>query len=206
MGVFDVPAGLLIEEIAKDFKAQGIKQPLWAKFVKTGMSKERVPDNREWFYSRMGSILYRIMKDGPVGTGGLRTYYGGRKNRGCKKEHFYKAGGKIIRVCLQNLEKQGLIEKHKKGRVVSAKGQSYLAKKAKETAALVVENNKRKDEIKAEKAQKRKEKETEEAKRVEEDLRKIDSKQKGKGKPGEEKAKGKHEHKGKEGKQAVTAG
>jgi DNA-binding PadR family transcriptional regulator len=52
--------------------------------------------------------------------------------RGVKPQKFRKASGKIIRNCLQALEKDGLIKKLKKGRVISPKGEAYLTKKAKE--------------------------------------------------------------------------
>ena len=202
MGIFDVPAGRLIEEIAADFKRQGIKQPNWVLFVKTGVSKERAPDNRDWFFCRMASILYRTMKDGPVGAGSLRTYYGSRKNRGCKKEHFYRASGKIIRVCLQLLEKQGLVEKQKKGRGITAKGQSYLAQKAKEVAVLVKGEAEKKSIAKAEKHKVAvAEAAVADSKRVEEELRKLDKKGGERGKDG----KGKERHEKKEKQEASGA-
>ncbi len=132
MSVYDVPANELIEAVAEDLEKKfKVKQPEWVIFVKTSSSKERAPIQKNWYYLRMASILYRIYKDGPVGVSRLRTYYGSKKNRGVKKEHFRKAGGKIIRTCLQELEKLGFVEKKgKAGRVVTAKGQSYMDKKA----------------------------------------------------------------------------
>ena len=170
MGVFDVPASALIKVIAADLKKQGLKQPEWIMFVKTGSHRERAPDSPEWFYERAASILYRIYKEGPLGTGSLRSYYGGKKRRGVKKAHFRKAGGKIIRVCLQELEKQGLIKKDKKGRIITGKGQSYLNKLAKETSAFTKQDETKKIAAKVEK-EKHSEK-TAEEKQVEEELRK----------------------------------
>jgi len=44
-----------------------------------------------------------------------------------------RAGGKIVRTCLQQLEKAGLVKNVKgKGRVVTPKGQSLLEKTATE--------------------------------------------------------------------------
>jgi small subunit ribosomal protein S19e len=71
--------------------------------------------------------LYRVFKDGPVGTESLRTYYGGRKSRGSKPHRHYKAGGKIIRMALQQLEKSKLIATSKTGgRMITPAGQKYL--------------------------------------------------------------------------------
>ena len=77
MSVFDVPAGDLIEAIAKDMEKKfKIEQPEFALFVKTGCSRERAPQQKNWYYMRLASLLYRVFKEGPVGVGSLRTYYG----------------------------------------------------------------------------------------------------------------------------------
>lgn len=138
MGIFDVPAGVLIGEIAKELKGR-VEKPAWTDWVKTGMSRERSPQNPDWFFVRMASVLYRVYADGPLGTESLKTYYGGRRRRGLKTEHFRKASGKIIRTCLQNLEKEGLIKKVEKGkgRTITGKGEKYLVAKAKEVAEIL---------------------------------------------------------------------
>ncbi len=130
--VYDVPADALIERVAKRLEEiPEIQMPQWAKFVKTGAHKERVPEQPNWWYIRAASILRRVYIDGPVGVARLRTYYGGRKNRGAKPEHHVDASGKIIRTILQQLEKAGLVEKDgQNGRKISKKGQSLLDKEA----------------------------------------------------------------------------
>jgi len=113
-------------------KIEEIKPPDWAMFVKTGVHKQLPPQQEDWWYIRTASILRRIYLDGPVGIERLRTFYGGRKDRGHKPERFKKAGGSIIRKCLQQLEGAGLVEKSKdskrKGRVISEKGKTFLKK------------------------------------------------------------------------------
>lgn len=182
MAVFDVNTGELIKEIASDLKAQGIKMPGWATFAKTGSHKERAPDNPEWFLDRMASILYRIYKDGPVGTEALRAYYGGKKRRGTKRPHKRKASGKIIRVCLQTLEKQGLIKKSKKGRLITGKGQSYLNRHAKKTKQATKAGTQ-------EARPKKHEEKTADEKKVEEELKKQEMAEKQKEKAKEEEKK-----------------
>ena len=144
MGVFDVNATKLIYVVAEEFKKNGFKQPEWVDFVKTGMSRERAPKRRDWYFVRMASILYRLHKEGSLGTGSLRTYYGGRKNRGTQMHHFYRASGKIIRTCLQELEKQGLVKKAAKGRAITGKGQKILNEKSKIVEKLIEEEEKQK--------------------------------------------------------------
>ena len=82
--VFDVPAELLINTVADEFRDNNDKivAPEWTKLVKTGVHKERKPENIDWWYVRCASILRRVYIDGPVGVRSLRTFYGGKKDRG----------------------------------------------------------------------------------------------------------------------------
>ena len=52
--VFDVPAELLINTVADEFKDNNDKivAPEWTKLVKTGVHKERKPENIDWWYVR----------------------------------------------------------------------------------------------------------------------------------------------------------
>jgi small subunit ribosomal protein S19e len=134
MGIYDVPAADLISNMSEELK-KTIEKPAWADYVKTSVGRERAPDNRDWLYVRMASVLYRIYRDGPRGVGSLRSYYGGRKRKGVRKTHHVKASGKVLRFCMQSLEKEGLLEKAKKGRKISPKGQSLLEKSSKSVKA-----------------------------------------------------------------------
>jgi len=123
----------LIHKTADELKKHKLVHPTeWSRFVKTGMHKERFPDNADWWYHRSAAILRAIAKLGPIGTEKLRTKYGGLKGRGHKPEHFYKASGSIIRKILQQLEKSELIKSTQKGahkgRVLTPKGTSLVDK------------------------------------------------------------------------------
>lgn len=143
MSVFDVPTSELISSIAEDLEKRfKVKQPEFTLFVKTAQSRERAPQQKNWYYLRLGSLLYRVFKEGPLGVNSLRTYYGSKKNRGRKKPKFRKAGGKIIRYGLQQLEELGFIKKEKEGRVITPKGQSYLTKKANELRGKLISEGK----------------------------------------------------------------
>lgn len=127
VSIFDVPPNELIEEVAKELKkSSNIVPPKWSKFVKTGPHKERPPEQEDWWYIRAAALLFTISKHSPVGVERLRTKYGGRENRGHKPEHFKKASGQIIRTILQQLEKDNLISKNSKGRVIAPEGQKLL--------------------------------------------------------------------------------
>ena len=131
--MYDVDPQELISKAAEELKKiPEMKAPLWAAFVKTGMHKERPPVNEDWWYFRGASVLRSIYRFGPVGVSKLRTKYGGKKNRGVKKEHFYKGSGSILRKALQQLEKAGLVKFAEKGvhkgRVITPKGKTFLDK------------------------------------------------------------------------------
>lgn len=168
MNPFEVPADELIKAIAADLKENfKVEQPAFAMFVKTACSRDRVPQQKDWYYTRLASLLYRVFKEGTVGVGSLRTYYGGRKNRGRRKHKFKRAGGKIIRFGLQQLEQLGFIQKGKKGRMLTKQGQAYLSKKAAEVKKKLEEKEKlmQEEAKKPEKVKETKEpKETAEAK------------------------------------------
>ena len=131
--IHDVNTNELIEKAAEVLKkSENINLPEWAMFVKTGVSKERPPEDPDWWYQRSAAILRKIYLLGPIGVNKLRTKFGSKKDRGSKPERFYKASGKIIRLILQQLEKEGLIKYDEKGvhkgRVITPKGKSFLDK------------------------------------------------------------------------------
>ena len=119
---------MLVKAVAERLKEK-LQEPEWALFVKTGVSRERPPQQKDWWWMRAASILRKVNENGPIGTQRLRTYYGGRKRHTHAPAHFKKSGGKVIRTMLADLEKQGLIEKTnrpKKGRIVTREGRRLL--------------------------------------------------------------------------------
>jgi small subunit ribosomal protein S19e len=134
----DVPTQKLIEKLSEELKKnENIKPPDWSKYVKTGVSEERPPLQKDWWFLRSAAILRKIYLNGPVGVQRLRTAFGGRRKmtHGKKIAHHRKAGGKIIRLILQQLEKSDYIkkvDKPRKGRIVTSRGQGLLNKVAKE--------------------------------------------------------------------------
>lgn len=133
--VYDAEPMKLIDKAA-DKLAGIIKMPEWAKYVKTGTSKQRPPEDQNWWYKRAAAILRTIYIRGPIGTNKLRVKYGSKKHRGSRPEEFRKASGKVIRHLLQQLELSGLVNQTEKsvhkGRAITASGKSFLDKIAKE--------------------------------------------------------------------------
>lgn len=133
MGFRDVPRQELVERTAKALeKVEAVSPPSWAKFVKTGHHKERPPTRNDWWRVRAASVLAKLADHSPVGVQKLRTWYGGKKNRGVKPERFYKASGNILRKILQQLEKAGFAKKVekglRKGRAITPQGLGFLDK------------------------------------------------------------------------------
>ena len=131
--MYDVDAQELFVKRAVELKKiPEIKAPSWAGFAKTGAHKERPPVDSDWWYIRTASVLRTVYRLGPVGVSKLRAKYGGKKNRGHKKEHFYKGSGNILRKALQQLEKAGFLKFAEKGahkgRIATPKGKSFLDK------------------------------------------------------------------------------
>lgn len=128
VSVKDVPVDEFLKRL-KDYIKKNVPEvqmPEWAKYVKTGPSKQRPPDDPEWWYMRAASLLRKLYIYGPIGVSRLRSFYGGRKDRGVKPEHHMDGGGSNIRKILQQLEAAGLVEKSRRGRVLSREGRSLL--------------------------------------------------------------------------------
>ena len=128
--VKDVPAESFITSYAKHLKTQGkLEVPSWAHLVKTSIAKELAPTDADWFYTRAAAIARRVYVNPNVGVGALKKIFGTQKRNGGRRNHFCEASGKINRICLQQLEKLGLLEASKNtrgGRVVSSKGRQEM--------------------------------------------------------------------------------
>ena len=116
-------------------KIPEFKEPEWAQFVKSGVSKERPIEDPDFWHKRAASILRNIYKKGSVGVNRLRTKYGSKKDRGMQPEKFKKSSGKIIRVILQQADAAGFTEiqkpikgvrSKKPGRILTEKGKKFL--------------------------------------------------------------------------------
>ena len=119
---------ILLAEAIK--KSGDFEKPEWVDLVKTGPSKMRPNTDPDFWYKRAASILRQIYIMKVVGVQRLRSRYGSRKKRGMPPAELRRAGGKIIRLILQQAESAGLIEKVKTtkraGRQLTVKGKEFL--------------------------------------------------------------------------------
>lgn len=131
--VFDVPADDLILKLSDQLKKdKKINPPEWASYVKTGPHVEKIPQNKDWWYTRCASLVRKVYLHGPIGISDLKSYYGGRKRIGYNLDHHKDAGGAIIRNALQQLEASGYVEKKSKGRSISSEGMKRVDRLATE--------------------------------------------------------------------------
>lgn len=141
--VFDVPATELISKLSDQLKKdKKINPPEWASFVKTGTHVEKIPQNKDWWYTRCASLVRKVYLHGPIGISDLKSYYGGRKRIGYNLDHHKDAGGAIIRKALQQLEASGYIEKRTEGRIISNDGMKRVDRLATEIFKEASKDNK----------------------------------------------------------------
>jgi small subunit ribosomal protein S19e len=130
--VYAMPANEYNAKLAQVLKEmEEFNAPEWSFFVKTGISKVRPPQEKDFWHKRAAGILRQAYVRKIVGVNRLRTKYGSKKNRGFKPERFKRSGGKIIRVILQQGEAAGFLEKYNEpgkraGRRLTDKGRAFL--------------------------------------------------------------------------------
>ncbi len=130
--IFEVKGDVLVKRVAEKLKEQNIPRPIYVDYVKTSPSKERIPQDKDFWYMRCASILRQVYINGPVGVSRLRTRYGSNKAHTVTKHHHRRAGGSLIKDAFDALEKNNYIKKTKKGRVIAPAGKSLLDKTSNE--------------------------------------------------------------------------
>ncbi len=126
--VYEVDASELVRATAAKLKGVIKQQPGYMYYVKSGASKERPPQDPDFWYVRSASLLRYIYTSGPVGVSRLKAKYGSRKEHEVHRKHHVDAGGSIITDSLNALEQASLVKKTKKGREITPKGRSFLDK------------------------------------------------------------------------------
>ncbi|MBD3187247.1 30S ribosomal protein S19e [Candidatus Bathyarchaeota archaeon] len=133
--VFTVDPAELIESLAEKLKTYSeINPPLESKYWKTSCAKEFPPEDSELFwFIRSASLLRKLAIKQNLGVRRLRKIYSSNQKKGHNPSHSRPAAGKIIRRCLQQLEKAGLVNTIEGiGRKLTPEGQSLIDKVAHE--------------------------------------------------------------------------
>jgi small subunit ribosomal protein S19e len=125
--IYDIPHDMLIKKVAGELKnLDAVQAPEWAMFVKTGVHKQAPPEDEDWWYTRAAAVLRRVYIDGPVGVQRMRTFYGGKKDRGSSPYRFRRGSGSVLRTILQQLEEAGFVEHGAAGRKITPAGRAFL--------------------------------------------------------------------------------
>lgn len=135
--VKDVPADEFIKAAAEFLKRQPkFDVPKYHDIVKTSVIKEFAPYDEDWFYIRCASLARRLYVRQGTGVGAFSKVYGAKKRRGTLPGHFCRASRGVIRSCLKQLQKVGVLEPmpegKKGGRRVTKQGQQDCDRIAKE--------------------------------------------------------------------------
>jgi small subunit ribosomal protein S19e len=128
--LYDVPAEALNEAVAEKL-ADRLEEPDWVQYAKTGHNKELPPQQDDFWATRAASLLRKVAVDGPVGVERLSTAYGGRVKGSTRyrvaSEHHTDGSKKLIRVILQQLEEEDLVQTAEgEGRRITPAGKSLL--------------------------------------------------------------------------------
>eukprot|EP00668_Euglena_longa_P047900 GGOE01064908.1.p2 GENE.GGOE01064908.1~~GGOE01064908.1.p2 ORF type:complete len:160 (+),score=32.51 GGOE01064908.1:35-481(+) len=108
-------------------KAGKIEIPKYVDVIKLAHFKELAPADPDWYYTRCAAIARRVYINPGTGVGGFRKVFGGNDRRGVRPGRFTKSSGGIIRHCLQQLEKMGIVEVAPNGgRIMTKEGQRDL--------------------------------------------------------------------------------
>ncbi len=118
-----------------------MEPPEWAPFAKTGVHREKSPMIGDWWFTRAAAVLRKVYILGPLGIEKLSAEFGGRRDGGSAPYHPRKGSRAIIRHCLMQLEKLGLVTKTKKGRIISPQGRKLLDNTSYEVAKEIAKTN-----------------------------------------------------------------
>lgn len=104
--VYRVKAAPLIEAIKETLKSnEGITLPKDVDLIKTSHGKQYSPEDANWFYTRMASIVRYSMCKGTVSLKGLRRKYSCRKNAGARPSRYAKGSEFVIESAIEQLIK-----------------------------------------------------------------------------------------------------
>ncbi len=143
VNVKEVPADLLLNKLASEFKEKDVKMPEWVNYLKDGIGKEKSWVQDDWYYTRMASIMRKVALNSSIGISRLSQEYGSRQDRGTKRYHPVEGSRYIVRNILQALEKLGYLKNDTKiGRSLTPAGQSLVDKAAKEVMKNLAEKDK----------------------------------------------------------------
>lgn len=129
----DVHVDLLLPVVSERLQSEAtLTPPEWAEYVKTGVHRERIPDQPDWWYMRAAAMLRKIAINGPLGSKAVAGLYGGARDRGGSPDRAKRGSRHIARTLMQQLEDAGLLVERRSdggvgyGRGITGAGQALL--------------------------------------------------------------------------------
>lgn len=127
-GVYRVKADPLIDGIRENLQNnQSITLPKDYVFIKTSHGKEFSPEDSNWFYIRMASIVRYAMCKGTVSLKGLCRKYSCRKNAGVRPSRYAKGSEFVIESAIEELKKIGWFSFDNKKDILTPKAKEILS-------------------------------------------------------------------------------
>lgn len=125
--VYRVKATPLIEAITETLKAKSdIVLPENHDLIKTSHGKQYSPENQNWFYIRMASIVRTAMCKGSVSLKTLARKHACRKNAGVRPSRYAKASDFVNESAVQQLIKIGWFDFKSKKDILTAPAKEVL--------------------------------------------------------------------------------
>ena len=106
-----------MKRYATHLKKQGkISLPELVDLMKTSVSRELAPYDEDWYFIRCASLARRLYVRQGTGVGAFSKVYGAKKRRGTLPGHFCRSSRGVIRGCLKQLQKIGVLEAMPEGK------------------------------------------------------------------------------------------
>lgn len=125
--VFQVQPVPLVKAIAEALKQNDqVELPKNHDLIKSGHGRQYSPEDADWFYVRMASIVRQTMCKGKVSLKGLAFRYGNRKNRGVRPTKFAMSSNFVNGSAIDQLKKIGWINYAQKDNILTEKAKIVL--------------------------------------------------------------------------------
>lgn len=124
---YRVKAAPLIEAIKETLKSKNdIKLPENYDLIKTSHGKQYSPEDPNWFYVRMASIVRTVMCKGSVSLKTLARKHSCRKNGGVRPSRYAKASDFVNASAVEQLIKIGWFNFQSKNDILTSNAKEVL--------------------------------------------------------------------------------
>ena len=125
---YRLDAHKLVDAISSTLEKEKVELPIHGDLIKTGCGRQYSPYEKNWFYTRMASIVRQAMCKDKVSMTGLAHKYGVRKNRGVKPTKFTRGSRYVIGKAIDNLIQLGWFDFNQTDGIITEKAGKVLEK------------------------------------------------------------------------------